>query len=247
MTSSSHFATQGGAPPNRAVPPGVGYVNTARQSPPPTPPTIQEHFATMSGQPPSRSVPPGVGFVAYPHHYSPSPPATPQPQGPPSPPAAPQVRYVRFAPSLPAPPPTVSSTTRHFESPGVRFNGDAPPLIHNGAAVMFCKDHVRVHFFSGGARPFDSPADSRPVFSALHIDAHTSMRDLILRLGSPQAEGTRYGITECIESRTGWEKGQTWTIDGPGSRGTSIKELAGEGEEKVVWLATFDREKHGRP
>lgn len=73
----------------------------------------------------------------------------------------------------------------------------------------------------------------------------------MVQLGVPQTEGEdgRYGVTECWEEggRGGarrWTKGSTWTAGGQMSERTKVEELGPEGEEKVVWLAAYDAEKH---
>lgn len=256
MSSNQHYTTTANQPPSRAVPPGVGYRYVpARPTTPPTPPpTAREYFATVSGQPPSRSVPPGVGFQAY--------------RPAPSPPATPQAKTVRFDlnnnpssfPSPPPPPPppapaASSSPKRHFEIPGVRFNGTSAPLIHDGAAVTYSSDYIRIHFFTEGARPFESDSNQKLDFEAIWVPKNQSVTDTIIVLGGPrktEEQKTRYGVTECLEVGEGrWVKGQSWTAEGPGSQGTRMEELQGspdwrgEGGGKVIWLANFDKVRHG--
>lgn len=75
----------------------------------------------------------------------------------------------------------------------------------------------------------------------------------MIQLGVPATSGDRFGVTECVErGGGGWGKGKTWTVGGEGSKKRLGEvEWAGdagkEGEERVVWLAAFDREKHGAP
>ena len=70
----------------------------------------------------------------------------------------------------------------------------------------------------------------------------------MIQLGVPLSSGTRYGVTKCLEmGGGGWAKVKTWTVGGAESRTTRVGELGGGGGESVVWLATYDREKHGAP
>lgn len=203
------------------------------------------HYVTTTGQPPNGGVPPGVAF----HGPPPPPPPTPKAPGPPGP-----------APPGPAPSAAPPAPTPPFECPGLHLHG-APAFGHKGLAYLFPREHIIIHFFNTGARPFEpwpGPSSHQappvpppgPPFIGLRVPASLLLSELIIQLGAPASSGERYGITQCLESGEGrWATGQTWTVGGAASATTRVGELwqAAKKDGNVVWLAAYDREKHGAP
>lgn len=86
------------------------------------------------------------------------------------------------------------------------------------------------------------------------------LAELMLQLGVPTADegaSRRYGVTECLERGAGrWARGRTWTVEGARPDALRVGDVVGwaalgdegdEKKEKVLWLAAFDRGKHGEP
>ncbi|KAL8738679.1 MAG: hypothetical protein Q9181_000563 [Wetmoreana brouardii] len=159
-----------------------------------------QHFRTINGEPPNGGVPPGTSFYPAP---TPAQPATSPP-----PPycgyayADPRMFLPPQAPAAPAPAPT------RWTPPGANLLGQPAPSF-DGVEYLYPNDHTLFHVIWDRHMELDKPIHT-PVFDARMFPTGLTVKDLIQRLGAPEDDDSKYGVTEVHELGDGrWTAGQT--------------------------------------
>ena len=121
--------------------------------------------------------------------------------------------------------------------------------MQNGVAYLFPDSHTIIHFLFDGTRPFDGHPGCTPEFTALKIPTTMTVADLMRRLGVPDYDNDRFGVTECVEVGDGsWTKGSTYILSEEKTKKT-LKAIGWDDSRgvanKPVWIAIYDKTRHG--
>ena len=185
----------------------------------------------MNREPPNGGVPPGVAFFGG----VPNDDAT-----------LPSYSQDPAVSTVPAPSSSPPAGQPPFEPPGIRFHGKT--FEHEGKAYLFPAEHVIVHFFHNGRRPFEEAVGSNYEFLEVYVSTKWSVQSLMWQLGIPKTDNDRYGITECIEGENGaWSKGTTFILSQDRSKKTLAQVGWSHTRTNPVWLAVYDQDRHGQP
>lgn len=121
--------------------------------------------------------------------------------------------------------------------------------MQNGVAYLFPNSHTIIHFFYDGHLPFSRVPEEKHEFVVLKVPITMTVAGLMQQLGVPGSDRDRFGVTECIDVGNGtWTKGTTYILSQDKSQKT-LKAIGWDDSRgttsKPIWLAVYDKDRHG--